>query len=828
MSLAPGARLGPYEVLSLLGIGGMGEVYRARDTKLQRDVALKILPESFAGDLDRLARFKREAHTLAALNHPHIAAIYGFEDSDGVHALVMELVEGEDLERRLTRGPIPLNEALPIAAQIADALEAAHERGIVHRDLKPANIKVRADGTVKVLDFGLAKALDPADGNRQTANDGRAHAATIISPAALTYAGVILGTAAYMSPEQARGQSVDVRSDLWAFGCVLYEMLTGKRAFLGDSLTDTLAAVVKEEPRWDALPVATSAAIHTLVRRCLAKDRRRRIASASDARLEIEDALNPGAAGVQRHSLSSQRRALTFALGLGLGLIAAVGGFVAWSNTRPATQPAPVTRLVISAPPGTQIVSGHREIAVSPDGRQVAFIARDATDQRIYLRRLDELESRQVAGTEGARDLTLSPDGQWLAFHSGTKIRKVSLSGGVPSVLADAVHAHGLAWHPVEDAIYFAPNQLSAIWKVPANGGSPSQVTTLDSARGELSHEWPVFSRDSRTMLFSINPSNADFDNAEVSILNLESRERQTMRTGGGAFALTEVGDVLFVRTRSVMSAPFVAASSGLTGGTPELIGSVRESSGGNGGTIALSPTGTLAYVPSSDPKRRSLVWISPEGGEQEAGFGQREFVAVAVSSDGHRFAASVGTGSDSGLYLADTAGGPLTLLTKPGGWAAAWSPDGKTIAGSTKAGYRMEGTLSLLSVQDGQNWEPCSPQPMTSSDSGRQQEQAYYSPDANPSPVSDRSVTSHSTGTETSRSLSTAAMEGTYKGPRSPPTADGSRTNPTNRGEPRFMCRGTLCRRDESRCRETVESHHDGRAETSCTSAMAARSWPA
>ena len=319
MSLAAGSRLGPYEILSALGAGGMGEVYRARDTKLNRDVALKVLPESFATDPDRLARFQREAQVLASLNHPNIAHIHGLEDSGGVRALVMELVEGEDLAQRLTRGAIPIDEALPIAKQIAEALEAAHEQGIIHRDLKPANIKVRADGTVKVLDFGLAKAMEPVG----VASASVSMSPTITTPAMMTGAGMILGTAAYMSPEQAKGRPADKRSDIWASGCVLFEMLTGARPFVGEDVADTLAHILTKEPEWAKLPASTPPPISRLLRRCLEKDRKRRLADAADARLEIEDVLS-GRVEIALRERPARRKAIAWGVA-GLALAAAAG-----------------------------------------------------------------------------------------------------------------------------------------------------------------------------------------------------------------------------------------------------------------------------------------------------------------------------------------------------------------------------------------------------------------------------------------------------------------------------------------------------------------------
>ena len=681
MLLSAGTRLGHYEIVSALGAGGMGEVYRATDTKLKRQVAVKILPLFLAADPDRLARFQREAEVLATLNHPHIAAVYGLEDADGVKALVMELVDGDDLSQRIARGPIFLDEALPVARQIAEALEAAHDQGIIHRDLKPANIKVRPDGTVKVLDFGLAKAMDLESSSH--AAPALANSPTITSPAAMTAAGVILGTAAYMSPEQSRGKSVDAHTDIWAFGCVFYEMLTGRRAFPGESVTDTLSAVISKEPAWEALPPTTPAAVRRLLRRCLMKDRKQRLASASDARLEIEDALSPTASTPTETPPHTPRRvALVFSLGLGVGLVAAIGGYMfGTSASRAATAPPAVTRLVIQPPTGTQIVSGHREIAVSADGRQVAFIAQGAADQHIYVRRLDELESHQVAGTEGARDLAFSPDGRWLVFHAGNKIRKVSLSGGSPTVLADAVHSHGLAWHPTEDAIYFAPNQVGAIWKVSAGGGRPVAVTQLDEAHGEHSHEWPVFSIDGRTLVFSVNANSADLGDEEVSLLELGTGARQTVRTGGDAVGFTDTRELLFVREHSLMSAPYDSIRHVLASVDRELVAGVLRASGGS--TVGLSSSGTLAYVPSPDLKRRSLVWIAPDGTQTDANFGRRQFRAANLSLDGRRVALVVSDHDGTAWDVGDSSGGALTPVATSQGRTAEtpWNPDGKSFA---------------------------------------------------------------------------------------------------------------------------------------------------
>jgi len=702
--LAASTRLGPYEIVAPLGAGGMGEVYRARDTKLQREVALKVLADSVASDPDRLARFTREAHALAALNDPHIGAIYGIEDTTPVRALVMELVEGEDLSVRLERGALPLADALAVAAQIADALAAAHERGILHRDLKPANIKVRDDGTVKVLDFGLAKMQGPEAGTRAETERTVASSIALTGPAAMTSAGMLLGTAAYMSPEQARGQNVDARADLWAFGCVLFEMLTGARPFAGGTATDVLAAVVKEEPRWADLPPETPPDITKLLRRCLAKDRKRRLSSAADARLAIEEAIDPRTTDSPPAPSTSRRSllAITLAVVAALGAIAAA--YLLGSRAGGSQMPSIATRFVIPAPPGTQIVIGHREVAVSPDGQQIAFIARGASDQHIYVRRVDDLVPRQIAGTEGARDLTFSPDGRWVAFHAASKIRKVSVSGGVPANLADSPHAHGLAWRPGEDAIYFAPHQASAIWKVAASGDSPAvAVTTLDTARGERSHEWPVLSADGGSLIFTVNSNGALFDEQTVSILTLATNARQTVRSGGTAFALTDRGELRFLRMRSLMGAYY---TDGRLGASELLDPDAAVVDIG----IAMSPNGTLAYVPSPEIRRRSLVWISPDGHVSDAGFGQRPFGSVSLSPDGRRAVIGIGATDDSALYLADAGGGTLTMLTQNVSWSTAWSPDGKWIAGLIRLPGTSTDAIARLAGEPGRAWESLYP----------------------------------------------------------------------------------------------------------------------
>jgi serine/threonine protein kinase len=428
MALSSGTRVGPYEIQSAIGAGGMGEVYRARDTKLGRDVALKVLPQQMADDTERLARLHREAQVLASLNHPNIAAIYGFEDDEGTHALILELVEGETLADRIARGPLPIDEAPPIARQIAEALEAAHERGVIHRDLKPANVKVRADGSVKVLDFGLAK-ISEAGGTGDGGVGALSLSPTITSPAMMTGAGVLLGTAAYMAPEQAKGRPADKRSDLWAFGCVLYEMLTGKRPFAGEDVADTLAAVLMRDPDWSALPSNTPVSVQKLLRRCLQKDRKRRLADPADARLEIEEAVEQPAASVAHVAPSSTRRSRSTALAwvvAAVALVVAAILAVAFLLSRQTPPDAGAIRFQMSLPDGWYLAqtsappsgSPAMPLAISPDGRRLAFVGRrsESGQFQIWLRSLDALSAQPVPGTEGAASPFWSPDGRYSDF----------------------------------------------------------------------------------------------------------------------------------------------------------------------------------------------------------------------------------------------------------------------------------------------------------------------------------------------------------------------------------------------------------------------------
>ena len=549
VTLTPGSRLGVYEVTALIGEGGMGQVFRARDTKLDRDVALKVLPEAFAADPDRLARFTREARTLASLNHPHIAQIHGLEESAGIRALVMELVEGEDLSALIARARgaeeprlrsdgapglqprgtpagsqdpalhsegLPLADVLPIARQIADAIEAAHEQGIVHRDLKPANVKVRADGFVKVLDFGLAKALAP-EGASATAGAMLSNSPTLTTPAA-TALGMILGTAAYMAPEQARGRAVDKRADIWAFGCVLYEMLTGQRAFPGEDVAETIGAVIHKEPALGALPPDTPPAVRLVLERCLRKDPRQRLRDIGDVRLALDGAFDappvaPAPAGTPARPAVSRRAKVVFASAA--IAIALVTGLSVWALMRP--RPAPLVRLTATHP-GPEVLGGNgTDIVLSPDGRRIVYLAGPVDERQIFVRALDQLTVTRLGAPGSISTLFLSPDGQWVGFTDGTDraLKKIAITGGAATTICKdlPVLPGSATWGEGGRIVYsLTSNPNHALWSVAAAGGTPEEVL---AAKTDGIYLRPSFLPGGDAILFDSGPSVAVEDEAD-------------------------------------------------------------------------------------------------------------------------------------------------------------------------------------------------------------------------------------------------------------------------------------------------------------------------
>ena len=626
MAFQPGARFGNYEITRLLGIGGMGEVYRATDTRLQREVALKVLPTPFLDDADRLARFQREARVLASLNHPSIAAIHGVEHAAGIQALVLELVDGATLAERIATGPIPLDESLPIAQQIAEALEAAHGHGIVHRDLKPANIKLRSDGAVKVLDFGLARALDGGGADRQTGREALL-SPTITSPAMVTGLGVILGTAAYMAPEQAKGKAADKRADLWAFGCVLYEMLTGRRAFEGEDVSETLANVLRTHPDMAALPAVTPAAIHRLLRRCLEKDHRKRLADAADARLEIEDALM----APSRDSPAGQRvgwRTVLFASAAALIIGGAAAATGVWFATRP---PAPrVTRLLIPTGDVTITTAPGKRIALTPDGSRVVYYGGAG---RIFVRPLAELEPMVLTDMGVPTAIFLSPDGQWIGIQDESELKKVPIGGG-PALRIAAMtgNARGATWGP-DGTIVFA--DAGELRRIAVGGGDYSVLAKPDPSLGETDYILPEFLPDGRAVLYSVQTRKVGSPRSSIAILDLETGTSRTLVPEGRHAKYVSSGHLIYGvpgdTEGSLLAVGFDLRSRTVSGTPVPVLSQVMI----RGGVQAdVSADGTLVYVNETVGSRRTLVWVERSGREEPLGTPPQAYAFPRLSPD--------------------------------------------------------------------------------------------------------------------------------------------------------------------------------------------------
>jgi serine/threonine-protein kinase len=707
--LDTGAAVGRYEIVSPLGAGGMGEVYRARDVRLQRDVALKILPEMFARDHDRLARFEREAQVLASLNHPNIAQIYGVEDAGPVPALVMEYVDGPTLADLLpvytepssdagrpashsgtqrAVQPLTVRDALEIARQIADALEAAHERGIIHRDLKPANLKVRPDGTVKVLDFGLAKALDPVTG------PGAAlpNSPTITSPAIVTGAGVILGTAAYMSPEQARGRTVDRRADLWAFGVVLYEMLSGRAAFPGDTVTDVLAAIVRQDPDWSALPADTPPAIRRLLRRCLERDVRKRIADAGEVKFQIDEVLNPSLeeAGAVTTAIPpigapigrTRSRMATFipwTVALVLGIVAAI---LAWAVAREPD--APVARYSIEAPANTTLsIVSRPGLAVSPDGRTIALAAESGGVTRIYLRRQEDFAPRMLAGTENGSHPVFSPDGRWLAFVAGTRLNKIPVDGGPVITLAAVSDPRGLSWDS-DDLLTFTPDATGGIYRVSARGGPPVPVTKLDEAKSERTHRWGQMLPGARAILFTVgtqaNPDSYDSANVEAQVL--ATGERKLLVSGASMARYLPTGHLVFARQRVLYAADFDLEDLEILGTPVPIVQGVAGDATTGAVHADFSRSGTLAYFPgSTEGTQHFLTWVNAAGSAEALNLPPGTYYDPRLSPDGAHLAVVVASGGGSDIWVHNLVRRSFTRLTFGGMHVSpVWSADSRMV----------------------------------------------------------------------------------------------------------------------------------------------------
>jgi Tol biopolymer transport system component len=679
MPLTSGTKIGPYEVASLLGVGGMGEVYRSRDSKLGREVALKVLPSSVAVDADRLGRFSREAKLLAALNHPNIAAIYGLEDSGATHALVMELVEGSTLADRIQSGPIPIDEALPIAKQICEALEYAHERSIVHRDLKPANVKVTPEGTVKVLDFGLAKALE----NEVTAADiGSSPTMTRMA----TQAGMILGTAAYMSPEQARGKPADRRADIWAFGCVLYEMLTGKMAFSGETVSDTLAAIIKEPPDWSQLPANTPGRVRVLVQRCLQKDPRQRLQAIGDARISIEEVLagapEPTAAPKQEFvppppAAPAWQRFFPW----GIAALFAAGLLFALVALRQSVNPEPhrPVELSLFIPPEQALeLTNGTAFAISLDGARMAYIVRDTGGiaGQLYVREFDKPSATPLEGVGHASCPFFSPDGQWIGFFGDGKLKKVSVRGGAPIDLASVSGYRGGAWGD-DDTIIFPSRFTSQLYRIPASGGTPKEVTHLDVKRLETTHRWPQFLPGGKSVLFTASSNNNFFGQATVQAASLETGAAKVLIENASFGHYLPGGLLAYCSQGTLFVVPFDAQALKVTGTAIPVLqgidfdisnGGVQFSSANNG--MAVFMTGTASK------QNLNLVLLDRKGNSRILLKSSPDATSPSLSPDGKKIAFERGVG---GIWIHDLVRGTTTPVTlkSAGGNFPIWTPDG-------------------------------------------------------------------------------------------------------------------------------------------------------
>jgi Tol biopolymer transport system component len=650
----------------------MSEVYRATDTNLKRSVAIKVLPASVAGDADRLARFQREAEVLASLNHPNIAAIHGLEESGGITALVMELVEGEDLSQRIARGAIPLDEALPIAKQIAEALEAAHEQGIIHRDLKPANIKVRSDGTVKVLDFGLAKAMEPTG-----AMSASASMSPTITTLAMTRAGMILGTAAYMSPEQAKGRAVDKRSDVWAFGTVLFEMLTGTRPFEGDGVSETLACVIEREPAWHRLPAKLSPALRTYLERCLQKDPRQRIRDMGDVRLALEGAFETAAPRTTGTTMSSapRGRPVWMAAFAFVVVLAAALAIPAVRYLRQTPPPEPVvTRLDVVTPPTSDAFS----FALSADGRQLAFVASGEKGSQLWLRPLDQVRAQPLVGTEGANYPFWAPDGHAVGFFADGKLKRLDLTGGALQVLADAPFPRGGTWNP-DGVIVFGPSAADPLVRVAATGGTVAPVTRL--AAGQGSHRWPQFLPDGRRFLFLMATGQPQTHGVYVG--SLDGGEPTRVMPAETAAAYAAPGYLLLVSHGVLSAYPFDAARATVAGEPMPVAQGVGTDDGTFHSAFSMSALGVLAHRAGAGA-RRQLVWIDRTG-KMLGGIGSPDESAhqsPELAPDGQRVALNRTVQGNIDVWLIDVGRGVPSRFTFDVALdlSPVWSPDGRRV----------------------------------------------------------------------------------------------------------------------------------------------------
>jgi len=684
--LANGTRLAQYRLEEKIGAGGMGEVWRAVDTTLDRSVALKILPDLLAQDAQRLARFDREARLLASLHHPSIAVIHGLHSAEGIHFLAMELVGGENLASRIARGPVPVDEAVVLALQVSEALEAAHDSGIVHRDLKPANIQVTTDGKVKVLDFGLAKALAPEPGSQATS--------TSLSPtvtSAGTLAGVILGTAAYMSPEQARGRSVDRRADIWAFGCVLYEMLTGRRLFDGETVSDVIAAVLTRPPQLDALPGAVPGALRRLLARCLERDPKRRLRDIGEARIGLQDLVAGGAAddatpqtATAGAAPSLARRPVALAAALALTAAGAILAGLALGGRHGAQTPAPApggtVRFALQPPPGVEEIWAP---ALAPDGSFVVYEGRTAGKSVLYLHRFDEMTPRLIEGTEGGVGPFISPDGRWIGFRQGSEIKKVAATGGEPLAIGPSPGSFpGAAWRR-DGTILFASTWLGGLATISAEGGTVKPLTTPDAAHGEKGHWWPRLLPDDRHALFTIWRAGAGLNDASVALIDLDAGTYRVLFAGADAWYLPP-GHIIYYRAGAYHAVPFDIATLAVSGEAVPVLRDLAtlNPAGDSFMPLAVGADGTLVHTSSDRNHEARLAWVAPGRDPEPLPIPPRRYVDADLSPDGLTLAISSLEAGRFEIRLLDLRGRTEQRLDLPGSnWSVAWNPRGRGLA---------------------------------------------------------------------------------------------------------------------------------------------------
>jgi serine/threonine-protein kinase len=705
----------------------MGQVYRAKDTRLKRDIALKILPDTFGGDPDRVARFQREAELLATLNHPNIAAIYGFEHADGMRALVLELVDGPTLADRIAQGPIPIDEALLIARQIADALEAAHEKGVIHRDLKPANIKLTPDDRVKVLDFGLAKAFDPTPAS----NAAIANSPTLSMQA--TFAGVILGTAAYMSPEQARGSAVDKRADIWAFGVVLFELVVGRRLFDGPTVSDTLADVLRTPIDFDALPQNTPRPIRELLQRCLDRNASTRLRDIGEARVAIDKYLaNPAATAepvVQTISLAARARTWPWIATAALAVIAlAAATYVAYRTAAGVVVERPLQRFTDRLETGLSGGAEGPAVALSPDGERLAYVTADAArNVHVAVRRLEDATAVVLAGTEGGAAPTFSPDGRWIAFFAGSTLKKVAVAGGAAATICSlpagaGVPRGGIFW--ADDATVLFAGQRSPVLRVSSDGGTPSPITRLDEKNGEVSHRAAQL-LPGGALLFETSIDNNEWENATIDVQSPKGGEHNVLVTGGyfGRYIHGDnplSGHLLYMRGDLLFAAPMDAAHLALTGPALPVLEDVAGRSGNGLAQFAFTSSGTFVYVPAEKQGASSLFWLDRAGGPQVIQTSQDFFPSARISPDGSRIAIRLRAAPADTLGIYEWATGRMTRLPGLEGIAnlAEWAPDGTHLVvpltsrahgGPGIYWARADGAGEPVRILDGPNFVPSS-----------------------------------------------------------------------------------------------------------------------